>query len=137
MPAWNALYQVRDFAYRIRSPKAAMFRFSGTRQRPASRIAPDRQADLANRPAGKRRLHSNDDSRVLVRYAIQWDDPGPFNSQLNDHHAFINFAEILMYVPDRRSEDTEVTFDDLPPDWKLISELPAGPRRKLLRGGKL
>ena len=64
----------------------------------------------------------------LVRYSIQWDDPGPFNSQLNAHHAFINFAEILMYVPDRRAEDTEVTFEDVPADWKLAAELPAWAR---------
>ena len=32
-----------------------------------------------------------------------------------------------MYIPDRRSEDTEVTFADLPADWKLIAELPTGP----------
>jgi predicted metalloprotease with PDZ domain len=76
-------------------------------------------------PAESRRTSRNQES-FLLHYSIQWDDPGPFNSQLNDHHAFINFAEILMYVPDRRSEDTEVTFSDLPPGWKLISELAAG-----------
>ena len=39
---------------------------------------------------------------------IEWNDPGPFNSQLDANHAFVNFAEVLMYVPNRRAEDTSV-----------------------------
>jgi predicted metalloprotease with PDZ domain len=63
---------------------------------------------------------------IEIDYAIEWDDPGPFNSQLNDHHAFINLAELLIYVPDRRTEDTEIVFENIPADWEIISELPAG-----------
>ena len=61
----------------------------------------------------------------MVSYSIEWNDPSPFDSQLNTHHAFINFAEILMYVPDRRAEDTAVTFNRVPADWKIITALPA------------
>jgi predicted metalloprotease with PDZ domain len=63
---------------------------------------------------------------LAITYTIDWDDPGPFDSQLNDHHAFINFAEVLMYVPNQRGEDTEVKLVDLPEGWKTIVELPAG-----------
>ena len=59
-------------------------------------------------------------------YSIEWDDPGPFNSQFNAHHAFLNLAEILMYVPSRRAEDTQVQFDDVPAGWRIAAELPAG-----------
>jgi predicted metalloprotease with PDZ domain len=124
MPAWNALYQVRDFAYRIRSPKAAISNSTNGSGAPLELRPIDKQTweiDPPAHPSG-----SNDNSRVLVQYAIQWNDPGPFNSQLNDRHAFINFAEILLYVPDRRAEDTEVSFNDLPQGWKLSSELAAG-----------
>jgi predicted metalloprotease with PDZ domain len=124
MPAWNALYQVRDFAYRIRSPKAAISDSANRSGAPLELRPIDKQTweiDPPPHPSG-----SNDNSRVLVQYAIQWNDPGPFNSQLNDGHAFINFAEILLYVSDRRAEDAEVTFNDLPPGWKLSSELAAG-----------
>ena len=65
---------------------------------------------------------------IQVRYAIEWDDVGPFNSQLNEHHAFINLAEVLMYVPNRRAEDTQVTFENLPEGWNITSELSAGPQ---------
>ncbi len=125
MPVWNALYQVRDFAYRIRSPKAAISDSRNAGAQPAGLRPIDKQTWQIDPPSSAAAI--NDDSRVLLRYAIQWDDSGPFNSQLNDHHAFINFAEILMYVPDRRSEATEVTFNDVPSDWKVISELPPGP----------
>jgi predicted metalloprotease with PDZ domain len=63
---------------------------------------------------------------IKVQYSILWDDAGPFNSQLNTKHAFVNFAEVLMYIPDRRGEDTTVEFDDAPTGWRAIAELPAG-----------
>ena len=125
MPAWNALYQVRDFAVRIRDFKAFA---------PAAPGEPERE--LAVRPMDKQtwRLGSSHGPpepekppMQIVRYSIFWDDPGPFNSQLNTHHAFINLAEILMYLPDRRHEDTEITFDNVPQTWQLAAELPAGP----------
>ncbi len=63
---------------------------------------------------------------MKIVYSIEWDDAGPFNSQLNAHHAFLNFAETLMYVPDRRAEPVEVTFTDVPSDWHAIAALSAG-----------
>ena len=45
---------------------------------------------------------------ITVRYAIYWDEPGPFATQLNREHAFINPAMILMYVPERRSEQVQL-----------------------------
>jgi len=45
---------------------------------------------------------------------------------LNPHHAFLNFAEVLMYVPSRRAEDTQVQFDDVPLGWRIAVELAAG-----------
>src|SRR5271154_2815296 len=40
----------------------------------------------------------------VLGYEIYWDEPGPFNSQINLHHAFVNFAEVLLYIPARRNE---------------------------------
>jgi predicted metalloprotease with PDZ domain len=125
MPAWNALYQVRDFAVRIRDFKAFA---------PAAAGEPGRE--LPVRPMDKQtwQLDSSHGPpepekppMQIVRYSIFWDDPGPFNSQLNTHHAFINLAEILMYLPDRRHEDAEISFDNVPPNWQLGAALPAGP----------
>jgi predicted metalloprotease with PDZ domain len=118
IPAWNALYQVRDFAYRVRDVKA----FAGT------------SIDAGAQPIALRKLDKQTWSvaalspagAATITYSIEWDDAGPFNSQLNEHHAFVNFAEVLMYVPNRRGEAVTVAFDDVPADWKSIAALPAG-----------
>jgi predicted metalloprotease with PDZ domain len=120
LPAWYSLYQVRDFSYRVRDVRAS--------NSAAPAVAfPVRLLDkqtwkisLPGAGAGSGAL------TATVDYNIEWDDPGPFNSQLNAYHAFVNFAEVLMYVPTRRAEDTELQFDDVPEGWRIAAELPVG-----------
>ncbi|MGA8983320.1 MAG: PDZ domain-containing protein [Candidatus Acidiferrales bacterium] len=113
IPAWNALYQVRDFAYRIRDVRAS----EGSAPSKALAIQKlDKQTWKISLP--KATTHVAD-----VNYTIEWDDAGPFNSQLDDHHAFVNFAEVLMYIPMRRGEDITVQFDDVPDNWRAVAEL--------------
>ena len=122
LPVWNALYQVRDFSYRVRDVRA---RNSATPDAALPVRMLDKQTwriSLAGAGAG------DEAHAATLDYSIEWDDPGPFNSQLNAHHAFVNFAEVLMYVPTRRAEDTRVQFDDVPAGWRLAVELPAGAR---------
>jgi predicted metalloprotease with PDZ domain len=123
IPAWNALYQVRDFAYRIRDVEADSSSESGTpgEKLPIREVDKQTWAIRAAEDANPGGL-----SPWTIRYSIVWDDPGPFNSQLNAKHAFVNFAEVLMYIPDRRSEDTTVAFEDVPAGWRAAAELPAG-----------
>ena len=123
IPAWNALYQVRDFAYRVRDVEASSFAESGTMGEKLSVREVDKQT-WEVRPAAT--ANSAGFSNWTIRYSILWDEPGPFNSQLNAKHAFVNFAEVLMYIPDRRSEDTTVEFDDVPTGWRAAAELPVG-----------
>jgi predicted metalloprotease with PDZ domain len=120
LPAWNALYQVRDFSYRVRDVRA---------RNAASPAAPlpvrmlDKQTwkiSLAGAAVGSAA------QAATLDYSIEWDDPGPFNSQLNAHHGFLNFAEVLMYIPTRRAEETQVQFEDVPEGWRIAAELPAG-----------
>ncbi len=115
IPAWNALYQIRDFAYRVRDVRAILPGSDGS-------FFPGRKLDKQTWQFPL----SNTPGTVKIAYTIEWDDAGPFNSQLNAHHAFLNFAETLMYVPDRRAEPVEVTFTDVPSDWRAIAALPAG-----------
>ena len=122
MPAWNALYQVRDFAYRVRDVEADSSAESGT---PGGNL-PIRKLDKQTweiRAADG--ANEGDLLSWTIRYSIVWDEPGPFNSQLNAKHAFVNFAEVLMYIPNRRNEDTAVEFDDVPAGWRAAAELPA------------
>ena len=48
---------------------------------------------------------------IKVQYATYWDEVGPFATQLNAEHAFINPAMILLYVPERRSEEVQLGID--------------------------
>jgi predicted metalloprotease with PDZ domain len=122
LPAWNALYQVRDFSLRLHGLLTTQ-----SAVRSALGIYVPDQLDKQTWRLCKCDSPSDRPQWISLNYAIQWDDPGPFSSQLNDHHAFMNLAEILMYLPDRRSEDVEVRFENIPDGWKLITELPSGP----------
>jgi predicted metalloprotease with PDZ domain len=108
MPAWNALYQIRDFSSRIRRVEA----FSGSRP-----LEIEKLDKLTWRVRGEK--------TVTIRYEIYWDSPGPFASQLNEEHAFINPALVLMYLPERRSEAVGVTLRDLASGWQVATTLPA------------
>jgi predicted metalloprotease with PDZ domain len=101
MPAWNALYQIRDFAAHVSRVEA--FTASGT--------APIEKLD-------KQTWRISGSGSVTVRYAAYWDDAGPFAAQLNDEHAFINAAMILFYVPERRGDATRLCLADMPAEWR-------------------
>ena len=122
MPAWNAIYQVRDFAYRVRGLHAVAH---STGSLGLSVQPIDKQTWRISMPPSQAQPVHDD---VEIDYAVEWDEPGPFNSQLNAHHAFLNFAEILLYVPERRAEAAEVTFTDVPEGWRVAAELPGGAR---------
>jgi predicted metalloprotease with PDZ domain len=128
LPAWNALYQIRDFSYRVRDVSAVKMQGDGPLNDPGEKLRAvkldkqtwelDDSAHTASASTGAK-----------ITYSIEWDDPGPFNTQLDLHHAFVNLAQILMYVPDRRSEDTRITFADLPAVWNIVGELTNGPEQ--------
>jgi predicted metalloprotease with PDZ domain len=127
IPAWNALYQVRDFSYRVRDVRAFISGPHGEDGKQLWLTKLDKQTWKISAPAAEGAGAAQDwVGDVNLTYAIQWNDPGPFNSQLNEHHAFVNFAEILMYIQDRRGEPVEVTFDDVPAAWQLAAQLPSG-----------
>ena len=56
-----------------------------------------------------------------MHYTTFWDDVGPFSTQLNSEHAFINPALILLYVPDRRTQKTTLSLRDVPDGWNVAS----------------
>ena len=108
MPAWNALYQIRDFSSRIQQLTVQCGRQS-----------------LAVEKVAKGTWRSHAEGTVTVRYAIFWDSPGPFSSQLNNEHAFLNPAMVFLYVPNRRAEDVSLSLADLPTGWRIATALAA------------
>jgi predicted metalloprotease with PDZ domain len=115
VPAWNSLYQVRDFSVRVRDVHIDP-------PYPIRKI--DKQTWQIGNPMSP--LAGNVPDEFAIHYTIEWNEPGPFDSQLDAHHAFLNLAEVLMYVPNRRPEAVEVTLDDVPSGWQIVSELPPG-----------
>jgi predicted metalloprotease with PDZ domain len=113
LPVWNALYQVRDFSQYLNWVKAST---------PEGRTLPVRLLDKS------RWAMEGADAGVIVEYEIYTDQPGPFSAQLNEHHAFFNLAQILMYATDDRQATTQITFTDVPAGWKIASALkPSSP----------
>jgi predicted metalloprotease with PDZ domain len=104
MAAWNALYEIRDFSSHVQQVEAS----ANGQQIPIEKLDKLTWSVKAN-------------GTVTVKYATFWDDVGPFNTQLNADHAFINPAMILLYVPDRRQEQTSLLLKDVPLAWKVAT----------------
>jgi predicted metalloprotease with PDZ domain len=107
LPAWYALYQIRDFSSHM---------MQVTAKDEAGSTLPIVKLD-------KQTWQVSGNGTVSVNYSTLWDDPGPFSSQLNPDHAFLNLAMVLLYIPDRRAEDTRLEFDDVPEGWRVAVEL--------------
>lgn len=104
MAAWNALYEIRDFSSHVQQVEA---------------YANNQRVEIEKLDKLTWQIHAT--GTITVKYATFWDDVGPFNTQLNSEHAFINPAMILLYVPDRRMEKTTVALDAVPSDWNVAS----------------
>lgn len=104
MPAWNALYQIRDFSNHVQRVEA----HAGAGDAPIEKI--DKQTW---------RIRGN--GNVSIDYATYWDEAGPFAAQLNSEHAFINTAMILMYVSGRTRDAATLTLADVPDNWRVAS----------------
>ena len=104
MAAWNALYEIRDFSSHVQQVEA---------------YANGQRVDIVK--VDKLTWEVKGSGTITVKYATFWDDVGPFNSQLNADHAFINPAMILLYVPERRSEDCSLLLSDIPMEWSVAS----------------
>jgi len=108
LPVWNALYQVRDFAKNVISVKAST---------QSGETLPLHQVDKTTWE-----FHPKP-GWVVVDYDIVLDEAGPFGAQFNQHHAFLNFAELLMYPTNGREFPITVRLQQAPAQWKLATAL--------------
>lgn len=106
LPAWNALYMVRDFSSHLRQVSALA----------DGKVAPVEKRD-------KQTWQISGSGTITIRYEAFWDEPGPFATQLNSEHAFINTAMILLYVQERRGEDVRLELRQIPGGWRVTSAL--------------
>jgi predicted metalloprotease with PDZ domain len=108
LPVWNALYQVRDFAKNVIAVKVSS---QSGEQLPVKQI--DKTTWEFRPKAGW----------VNLDYDIVLDEGGPFGAQFNSHHAFFNFAQVLMYPTNGREVPITVRLAQTPPAWKLATAL--------------
>ena len=106
MPAWNALYQIRDFSSHVQQVEA----FAGSQKAFIEKV-------------DKQTWRIKGSGTIKISYGTYWDETGPFASQLNAEHAFINPAMILFCVPARREEELELTVSFSSATWSAASAL--------------
>ena len=104
MPAWNALYQVRDFAANVENVRAAD---ASGRQIP---VVQSKTSEWEITTPGR---------CAVVEYDIHLDSGGPFGSQLGNDHGFFNWAMVLMYSPATRPQGMSIQLLDVPATWGL------------------
>ena len=107
MAAWDALYAIRDFSSHVQRVTAYV----------SGHEVPVEKLDKLTW-----RIRGN--GTVKISYDTFWDDPGPFSSQINAEHAFINPAMILMYVPGQRAEKSWLSLSDVPAEWSVAAASP-------------
>lgn len=108
MPAWNATYQLRDFAQHILDITA----------RQGGRDLPLRKSSLT-----RWRAPCAEDTPVTVRYQIAAERPGPFGAYVDSSRAALNLAQVLLYPLDARQEPFTLRFANVPKSWKAALSL--------------
>jgi predicted metalloprotease with PDZ domain len=113
LPAWNSLYQVRDFSQFL-----------------SDLAARGAQGPLAVELIDKQtwRVRSGGED-FTVQYNMLANRPGPFGAEVDSRHAFLNPAQVLLYLPDNRFVPHSIAISDRPPEWKLTSALGNDPGR--------
>jgi len=108
LPVWNALYQVRDFSQYVNWMHAKGYECN----------------TLVMHQVDKSRWRiSGADHGAVIEYEIVASLPGPYGAELNNQHAFLNLAEILMYPIDGRYFPMTVRFSDVPAEWRIATAL--------------
>ena len=105
LPAWNAVYQVRDFSQYIRNVKAA-----------------DKNGGDVT-PVSVDKTTWSVPNASTIEYDFLAEMPGPFGVELNSDHAFLNLAMLLMYPVGAPKETMRVQFASMPKSWRIATPL--------------
>jgi predicted metalloprotease with PDZ domain len=107
LPAWNNLYQIRDFARTISEVTAG---------------CDGRKENLERVDLDTWRWGSRSCAQLTLHYSAFVSGPTPFSSDVDGTHAFLNFATMLFYLPKERERAVRVKLL-LPGGWKAASLL--------------
>jgi predicted metalloprotease with PDZ domain len=106
-PAWNALYQMRDFVRHVQNP-------DGICDGASAGLTP---VDINTWQTGSERCR-----QLTITYGVYANEESVFSAVLNDGHAFLNLAQVLFYLPASRSSAVTMRLL-LPAGWKLATPL--------------
>jgi len=106
-PAWNNLYQIRDFARNIQELAAD---------------CDGAQEQLTRVDLNTWRSEAKPCEKLALRYAVYVAGSPPFSSALDSQHAFLNFATLLFYLPKERGRAAHVKLL-IPAGWKVATLL--------------
>ena len=107
IPAWNCLYQIRDFVKDVEDLKGD---------------CDGQPVDLGREDLNTWRGPNRACGNLAFRYLVYADTDGPFESNLDSHHAFLNLAMVLFYLPRERHRPVQIKFQ-IPSGWKLATLL--------------
>jgi predicted metalloprotease with PDZ domain len=108
-PAWNNLYQIRDFARGIQELSADC---DGSKEQ------------LARLDLYTWRAEAKPCLKLALRYAVYAAGSTPFSSTFDGEHAFLNPATLLFYLPKERERPAHIKFL-IPAPWKIATLLEA------------
>ena len=106
-PAWNNLYQIRDFVRNIQELAAD---------------CDGAQEQLTRVDLNTWRSEAKPCEKLALRYAVYVAGSPPFSSALDSQHAFLNFATLLFYLPKERGRAAHVKLL-IPAGWKVATLL--------------
>jgi len=109
-PAWNNLYQIRDFVRNMQELRAE---------------CDGKPQDLSREDLHTWRTGANSCAELVLRYAVYAHEESVYSSILNETHAFLNFALLCFYLPHQRNREIRVKFL-LPQSWRVAALLDSG-----------
>ena len=105
LPVWNATYQVRDFAEHVNWLRAT---------------------DASGKAVEVRKLDKTTWSApnaTTVEYELAAVDSGPFGAELSPDHAFLNFAQVLIYPLNVPKQLVSLKVSNVPMGWHVATPL--------------
>ncbi|HEV3276222.1 MAG TPA: PDZ domain-containing protein [Terriglobia bacterium] len=111
-PAWNALYQIRDFVRHVQG-------LGATCDGAPLDLSP---VDVDTWQGGAQECRE-----LVASYDVFVNEESVFSAVLNERHAFLNLAQVLFYLPSDRQRGMTVEFL-LPEGWKVATPLEEGAR---------
>jgi predicted metalloprotease with PDZ domain len=106
-PAWNALYQIRDFERNVIHITAQ---------------CEGRRVKLTHVDLNTWRAAAEPCTSLELSYSVYINEESVFASVLNDDHCFMNLAMLLFYLPQQREREVRIKFV-LPDGWTLATLL--------------